>query len=71
MLTSPRMAFHPRSFARADDFDAFMKERRKMLLTLIATATGHPISEAAESPEEGEELSEELARDSGLTTAIP
>lgn len=56
---------------RADDFEAFMKERRKTLLTLIATATGHPVTDATESPEEGEELSEEVARDSGLATATP
>ena len=56
---------------RADDFDAFMKERRKVLLALIATATGHPVVEVTESPEEGEELSDEVARDSGLTTATP
>jgi hypothetical protein len=51
---------------RADDFDSFMKERRKALLRLIATATGHSVSEVEESREEGEELSEEVARDSGL-----
>lgn len=53
---------------RADDFQGFMKERRKSLLTLIGTATGHPVAEVAEAPEEGEELSEEVARDSGITT---
>jgi hypothetical protein len=51
---------------RADDFDSFMKERRKALLTLISAATGHAANETAETVEEGEELSEEVARDSGL-----
>ena len=56
---------------RADDFESFMSERRKALLTLIANATGHAVTEAGDAPEEGEELSEDLARDSGLlpTTA--
>ena len=39
-----------------------MKERRKALLTLIGNATGHAVVEAADAPEEGEELSEDLAR---------
>lgn len=56
---------------RADDFESFMKERRKSLLTIIGGATGHPVAEAAEAPEEGEELSEEIARDSGFATATP
>jgi hypothetical protein len=51
---------------RADDFVNFMKERRKALLKLISIATGHDVSEAAESPDEGEELSEGIAQDSGL-----
>ena len=54
---------------RADDFESFMEQRRKALLTLIATATGQSVSEAADAPpDEGEELSEEVARDSGLST---
>ena len=52
---------------RADDFDSFMKERRKSLLTLIASATGHSISDVSDAPEEGEEISEEVAHDSGIT----
>jgi hypothetical protein len=51
---------------RADDFESFMKERRKALLTLIGNATGHSVNEVADAREEGEELSEEIARDSGL-----
>lgn len=52
---------------RADDFDSFMKERRKSLLTLIASATGHSISDVSDAPEEGEEISEEVAHDSGIS----
>ncbi|HPS08870.1 MAG TPA: DUF262 domain-containing protein [Kiritimatiellia bacterium] len=56
---------------RADDFVSFMEERRKALLKLIGHATGHSIvNEAAAVAEEGEELSEEIARDSGLSTTI-
>lgn len=51
---------------RADNFDAFMRERRRELLKLIAKATGHPVSDVADPAEEGEELSESVARDSGL-----
>jgi len=53
---------------RADDFESFMKARRKALLTLVSNATGHPINEVSDIPEEGEELSEEIARDSGIST---
>lgn len=53
---------------RADDFEAFMKERRQALLTLISNATGHSVNELGDIPEEGEELSEEVARDSGIST---
>ena len=56
---------------RADDFESFMEDRRKSLLTIIGSATGHSVTEAEEAPEEGEELSEEMARDSGLATATP
>ena len=52
---------------RADDFESFMKERRKSLLALVATATGHAISDVSDEPEEGEEISEEVAHDSGLS----
>jgi hypothetical protein len=53
---------------RSDDFYAHMAARRRALLALIAAATGHQISEAgASSEDEGEELSEEIARDSGLS----
>ena len=41
-----------------------MKERRKALLKLIAGVTGHKISEESENPEEGEEPSDEIIRDS-------
>ncbi|MES2438551.1 MAG: DUF262 domain-containing protein [Verrucomicrobiota bacterium] len=51
---------------RADDFEGFMKERRKALLKLISDATGHAVSDAVDSPDEGEELSDVVAQDSGL-----
>jgi hypothetical protein len=51
---------------RSDDFDGFIKERRKALLKLISDATGHNVIDAADSPDEGEELSEVVAQDSGL-----
>ena len=44
-----------------------MKERRKSLLALIATATGHAISDVSDVEEEGEEISEDLAHDSGVS----
>jgi hypothetical protein len=56
------------TYLRADDFESFMKERRKALLTIIGEATGHPVYDVADAPEEGEELSEEVARDSGVST---
>jgi len=52
------------SHLRADDFEGFMAERRKALLELIAKATGHSVSEELALHDEGEELSEALARDS-------
>ena len=55
---------------RADDFEGFMKERRRALLALVSEATGHLVSDVADEPEEGEEVSDDLARDSGLTPAI-
>lgn len=54
---------------RADDFESFMAERRKALLRLIAKATGHAVSQAEDTSDEGEELSEDVARDSGLSSA--
>lgn len=51
---------------RADDFDGFIKERRKALLKLISDATGHNAIDAAGSPDEGEDLSDAMARDSGM-----
>ena len=53
---------------RADDFESFMNERRKALLTLIGNATGHSVNEVVDAPDEGEELSEDIARDSGIST---
>jgi hypothetical protein len=56
----------PAAELRADDFDGFMCKRRQALLNLIATATGQTISDAAPSPDEGEDLPESIAQDSGL-----
>jgi hypothetical protein len=57
--------------SRVDDFEGFGNERRKALLSLISTATGHAIADAADEPEEGEEISEEVARDSGVAPVSP
>jgi len=54
------------AYLRADDFESFMKARRHALLTLIGNATGHMVNEVEDTTEEGEELSEEDARDSGV-----
>lgn len=56
----------PAAYLRADDFDSFMKERRSALLKLIANATGHPISDAVDTADDGEELPVVVARDSDL-----
>jgi hypothetical protein len=58
----------PVNYLRTDSFDSFMKERSKALLKLIAKATGHQMADIEESIEEGEELSEEMARDTGIST---
>jgi hypothetical protein len=56
----------PVELLRADDFGGFMIERRRRLLDLIAHATGHTLIEESEIPEEGDEPSDDLARDSEL-----
>ena len=53
---------------RADDFVGFIAERRAALLALVADATGHPVSDVASPPDEGEELSDDLLRDNDLPT---
>lgn len=53
---------------RADDFESFMTQRRKALLTLIGNVTGHPVVEAEDTADEGEELTDDIARDSGIAT---
>ena len=55
-------------YLRADDFESFMEERRKALLALIASATGRAVTETDLPDEEGDELSDDVARDSGLLT---
>ena len=56
---------------RADDFDGFMAGRKKSLLQLIAAATGHAVSDEAPAVDEGEELSDELARDTESDAPTP
>ena len=46
-----------------DVFTAFMADREKRLLTLIAKATGHSIVGAEAPPAEGEEVPDDMARD--------
>jgi hypothetical protein len=48
---------------RADAFDAFMADRERRLLALIARATGHQSITADTAPTEGEDLPDELARE--------
>jgi hypothetical protein len=55
---------------RADDFDSFMAKRRTALLKLIADATGHPVSDAVDIADDGEELPEVVAQDSGLVAEV-
>jgi hypothetical protein len=54
------------SHLRVDDFEAFMRDRRKSLLALISNVTGHHVNDLGDGPEEGEEISEDIARDSGI-----
>jgi hypothetical protein len=48
---------------RADDFAAFMADREKRLLALIAKATGHAIAGAEAGAAEGEDVPDDIARD--------
>lgn len=53
---------------RSDDFHAFIAARQLRLLTLVAEVTGNSMSVTAQKiAEEGEELSESLARDAGIS----
>ena len=56
-------------YLRSDDFESFMQERRKGLLALISSATGQAVNETISTADDGEELSEEVAYDSGITVA--
>ena len=49
---------------RANDFGAFMKDREKRLLALIAKTTGHKIE--VEVPADEEDVPDDIARDSGV-----
>ena len=51
---------------RTDDFQSFLKLRERALLELIAAATGQTVNETPVSADEGEELPESVAQDSGL-----
>jgi hypothetical protein len=51
---------------RADAFVAFMADREKRLLALIAKATGHNVVGAEAPPAEGEEVPDDMARDADL-----
>ncbi|MCA9093328.1 MAG: DUF262 domain-containing protein [Planctomycetaceae bacterium] len=53
---------------RNDDFEAFLQARRGSLLALISSVTGHQVNESADVAEDGEDLSEEIARDNELST---
>jgi hypothetical protein len=48
---------------RADAFAAFMADREKRLLALIAKVTGHAVAGAETAPAEGEDVPEDIARD--------
>jgi hypothetical protein len=49
---------------RANDFDAFMKDREKRLLVLIAKTTGHKVEVGV--PADEEDVPDDIARDSGV-----
>jgi hypothetical protein len=51
---------------RADGFAAFMSDRKKRLLALIAKVTGHTIAHADILPSEDEEVPDDIARDAGV-----
>lgn len=52
---------------RRDAFELFMKDREERLLGLIAEATGHPLkSTGTVSIDEGDEVPDSIAEDSGL-----
>jgi hypothetical protein len=51
------------SLLRSDSFDAFMADRERRLLELIARATGHVLLATESIPVEGEEVPDEIARD--------
>jgi len=53
---------------RSDDFDGFMTERKRALLTLIEEATGHAIADTS-TASEGDEPDAALTRDLDLQIA--
>ncbi|GAA0591286.1 GmrSD restriction endonuclease domain-containing protein [Caenispirillum bisanense] len=55
---------------RADQFKAFMADREKQLLTLIARVTGHQLLGAEEASDEGEDAPDDILQDSGLLADV-
>ena len=53
---------------RANDFEGLMADRENRLLAMIARATGHPISRAEATPEEGEDVPQD---DEGFDLPAP
>jgi len=51
---------------RADDFDKFMAARRSSLLDLVERVTGHRVQSGVASPDEGEDVPEDVAHDTGI-----
>lgn len=56
----------PVALLRADDFEGFMRERKTKLMELISAVTGHAISSEPDTSDDGEEVSESVAHDSGI-----
>jgi hypothetical protein len=59
----------PVELLRADDFDNFMVARRNALLELVSKVTGHRVISEELASDEGEELPDDIAYDSGLQPA--
>ena len=59
----------PVELLRADNFDGFMAARRGALLDLVSRVTGNKVLTEELPADEGEELTEAIALDSGLLPA--
>lgn len=55
---------------RADQFESFMADREKQLLTLIAKVTGHQIMGADDISEDGEDAPDDILLDTGLVAEV-